>query len=139
MDNPFAISEGLTPESKAWYAETQREGRTDLANVGIGLIVLGVLGFVGGMTVILSGSLHYMGSLKVVTNCILFGGGLLIAMVIGGTILIAASSNKTNTSQNVATGIMGGLLAFFMVAGLAVLTILAAIIYAIEDCLNGCK
>lgn len=139
LDNPFANSEKLKPESNAWQTETQREGRADLAHVGIGLIVLGVLGFIGGVTVIFSGSLHQMGTLQVVTNCILFGGGLLIAMVIGGTTLIAASSNKTNSAQNFATGIMGGLLASFMVAGLVVLTILAAFIYAIEDCLNGCK
>ncbi len=139
LDNPFADSKERKLESKAWYAETQREGRTDLTHVGIGLIVLGVLGFAGGVTVIFSGSLHRLGTLEGVTICILFGGGLLIAMVVGGTTMIAAGSNKTNSAQNFATGIMGGLLASFMVAGLVVLTIVAAFIYAIEDCLNGCK
>ena len=138
LDNPLGNSEKLKPESNLWYAETQREGHTDLAYVGIGLIVLGVLGFVGGVTAIFNGSLHQMGTLKGVTNCILFGGGLLIAMVISGTTLIAVSGKKHST-QNIATGIMGGILASFMVAGLVVLTTLAAFIYAIADCLNGCK
>lgn len=138
MDSPYSNPEILPPESKDWYAKTQAEGRNDLTFVGIGLIVLGTIGFSGGAMVILNGNLPSLGSFESVTYCIMLGGSLLIAIVVGGTGMIATSS-KSNPAANTATGIMGGLLAGFMVASLVVLTILAAIIYAIQDCLNGCR
>lgn len=138
LDGPYSNPELLPPESKDWYAQTQAEGRSDLTFVGIGLILLGLLGFGGGAMLILNGNLRDLGSFESVTYCILLGGCLLIAMVIGGTSMIATSS-KSTPAANTATGIMGGLLAGVMVVGLVGLTIAAAIIYAIQDCLNGCR
>lgn len=131
--NPFSAPLQGAPE-----AATLSEARWDLAGIGTGLIVLGVLGFLGCIVVLFSGNLHSMGSVEDVQAFVVIAGGIVVTMVIAGTSIFIVRGSG-DTAQRGAMGLLGGLLAAFMIFAFSALWILAAFIYLIEDCLRGCK
>lgn len=131
--NPYSVG-----AQEPAMAETRQEARRDLSGIGVGLIVLGAVGFLGCVMVVFSGNLHSLGSLESVQAGLLMVGGIVIASVIAGTSMVAVSG-RGNPSQSGASGVMGGLLAGMMILGFAGLWVLAAVIYLVEDCLRGCR
>lgn len=130
-----AIVPIVIPEWDPPMAATKQFER-DQSHVGIGLIVLGVLGFLGGCGLVVSGQLTQLRSLEFVVALFLIGGGLTVAAVVLGTVIV---SNSPGNAGNKSTGMLGGLLAGFMAIGVCGLTVFAMFIYALETCLNGCQ
>ncbi|MCU0708472.1 MAG: hypothetical protein MUF23_09285 [Pirellula sp.] len=131
--NPFAVSRLEPPMVSA-----QQEGRRELTGIGVGLIVFGVLGFLGCVLILFSGQLHALGSIETIQTGILLAGGVVVALVIGGTSIFVVHGTGSATQRG-AMGLLGGLLSGLMIFAFSALWILAAFIYLIEDCLRGCK
>jgi hypothetical protein len=131
--NPYAIN-----QQQPAMIETQQEAGRDLTGIGLGLIVLGVLGFLGCLLIVFSGNLTALGSIEGVQAGILMAGGTVIALVIVGSSMIAIGG-RGNAVHRGASGVLGGLLAGLMILGFAALWVVAAVIYLIEDCLRGCQ
>jgi len=109
-------------------APAEREGRRDLGRVGAGLIVLGLLGFVGVVLALGGGARLDLDGVLVV------GGGAILVVVIG-TVLAASGKRE----GNVATGLLGGCTAALMGVVLGGLLVVATILYAIQDCAKACS
>lgn len=133
--NPYA--DLGTEES---MVSAQQEGRDDLTRIGLGLIVCGVLGFIGCVVVLFSDRNLWQtfGSSKSAQTVILLVGGIVVAMVITGTSIFVIRG-KGDAMQRGAIGLLGGLLSGLMIFAFAALWVLAVIIYLIEDCLRGCR
>ncbi|MFO0808059.1 MAG: hypothetical protein U0746_05510 [Gemmataceae bacterium] len=104
------------------------EGRNSLVVSGVVLIVLAVLGVVGllyGMTA---------EGLPKPEMIVTIGGGAAVAMIAGHVLMTTGLPKNARTASAVAGGLMTGL----MVAGIVAITILALIVYALQDCLNSC-
>ncbi len=105
---------------------TEREGRRDLGRVGVGLIVLGLLGFVGVILTLGNGTRFDPAGILVI------GGGTIL-MVIAGTAMAAGNRG------GVSTGILGGCASALMAVVLGGILILAMVLYAVSDCLRTCN
>jgi hypothetical protein len=114
------------PPSLPVVVPAERDGRRDLGRVGVGLIVLGLLGFVGVILTIGNGT-------RFDPEGILVIGGGTILMVVAGTAMAAGKRG------GVATGILGGCASALMAMVLGGVLVLAMILYAVSDCLKTCN
>ena len=120
-----------------WERGVSHDSQEHTKWIGIGLLAFGGMGFMAGLSLLMTGRIPQGMSSDAILGAILFGGGTLIAMVVIGTIMTGTRSRSA--TEGVATGILGGLLATIMGFVLMVILFIAMIIYAINDCLNGCN
>lgn len=106
-------------------AAAERQGRRDLGRVGTGLIVLGLLGFVGVILALTHGAGLNPESVLVI------GGGTIV-MVIAGSAMAAGRRGGT-----VATGVLGGCASALMATVLGFVLAMAMVIYAISGCFKA--
>jgi hypothetical protein len=107
------------------------EGPNGLVPAGIGLVLLGLLGFVG---VILS----FGSATRVDPDTVFTVGGGSILVLIAGSVLASVGWGRRRGAA-VATGVLGGVAGALMGLLLGGLLVAATIIYAISDCLKGCS
>lgn len=115
----------------------RQEGRNDLARIGLGLIVGGILGFTGSVAVIVADIKKFLEIVSDPSSQVMFSllGGILIAMVIAGTSMFVAKGD--NPVARGAVGILGILLSGLMILGLALVWIVAAIIFLVQSCFGA--
>ena len=113
-------------------ARTSLEGdtRRDTKATGLLLILLASAGCITYVSLACSGTLRM--SPDSFVNLTMVVGFVLIVVVITGMVL---SSRNRDASTSLAGGLLGGL----SIAGIILLFVAAFVIYAINDCLKGCK
>jgi hypothetical protein len=110
------------------------EVRRDSGAVGAGLIVLGVLGFIGMFVIVLRGNAET--ALPNPMVILILGVGLIV-MVLVGMGIVAHKSSKPGAAAG--TAFAGGCATALMGAALAVLVFLLMIAQALQNCSKGCS
>lgn len=123
----------LEAESEATPESAEHQGRRDLAWIGFGLILLGVLGFIGVLVAVSAGLDRPAAERWSVETILAFGGGTIL-LVIAGTVLAAVKRRWT-----IASSILGGLTVGVMATCLGALLVVATFVYAFNDCMQGCS
>jgi hypothetical protein len=100
-----------------------REGRNGLAAAGIGLVLLGLLGFADVNLSLGSGT-------RVDPHT---------AFTIGGGSVLASVGWGSRRGAAVATGVLGGVAGALVDVLLGGLLVVTTMIYVISDCLQGCS
>jgi hypothetical protein len=118
---------GAAPPDLPEVLPAEREGRRDLGRVGVGLIVLGMLGFVGVILFIGSGTRFDPQGMLIV------GGGAILMVVAGSAI---AASRRGGSA---AAGLLGGCASALMGVVLGGVLVTAMLVYALSDCLKTCN
>jgi drug/metabolite transporter (DMT)-like permease len=110
----------------------EREGRGSLAAIGVGLILLGLLGFAGVV-------LAFLGVQRVDLDTVFTVGCGSILMLIAGSIMTAVGRRSQTPTSALATDLLGGCASGLLGVVLGGLLVLATIAYAINDCMKGCS
>lgn len=122
VENAFRSQPSPTPDAQR-----------DQSTIGLGLAVLGVLVFIGGIALLFSGAFSSFASFDGIVVTFSSVGGIAILLVIVGAIVHSSASS----GQNASSGVMGGLLAVMMTLCMGALTVLAMIIFAIQSCFRA--